>query len=443
MPRSFIFKKAATKTPPAHAIVAPVRGQMVATWTARRGVRFSKRVHEARDGSWRYRWSSPTWWMQLVLPGGGIKIEDTGCSDRSNAIAALTIRRQQLEAEHVNPPLAAARQNQQLLGGDLATLLDDFVSSGIKSSFDSKYRSTTRQYVHGCFACCGWATFRDVDEVKFSRWRQDLERTGKSQATLRQAVGAVKRFTAWVARRARTDDPLQWIDGVSRVAPQTPRRRITVGELALLRAAAEASQLAYRRARGAHATAITSEQMNRERSLIYRVLFETGLRTSQLRRLRRADLTVNDGNATLHIENPPGKKRHKWGQIAISGSLAQEIQAHLDAFTGAPEDPVFRWRPNMLLRLKDDLRRAGIEPRNARGIICLHSFRHSANAALEDLDAAPTIRQRHLGHSSAVLAQTTYAPNREVEEVRPFVERLGALVDLASAGRAQGAVDSP
>jgi len=443
MPTSFIFKKSATKTPPAHAIVAPVRGRMVAKWTTRRGVLFSKPVHKAPDGSWRYRWSSTTWWMQLVLPGGGIKVEDTGCSDRSNASAALTIRRQQLEAEHVNPALAAARQNQQLLGRDLATLLDDFVSSGIKSSPDSKYRSTTRQYVHGCFACCGWAKFTDVDEAKFSRWHEDLERTGKSQATLRQAVGAVKRFTAWVARRARTDDPLKWIDGVSRVAPQTPRRRITVGELALLRAAAEASQLAYRRARGAHATAITSEQMNRERSLIYRVLFETGLRTSQLRRLRRADLTVSNGNATLHIENPPGKKRHKWGQIAISGSLAQEIQAHLDAFTGAPEDPVFRWRPNMLLRLKDDLRRAGIEQRNARGIICLHSFRHSANAALEDLDAAPTIRQRHLGHASAVLAQTTYAPNREVEEVRPYVERLSELVDIASAKRDQGAVDSP
>jgi integrase len=382
--------------------------------------------------------------MRLVIPDGESKIEDTGCSDKSRAIGVLTRRRQQLEAEHANPGLAAARQNQQQLQCDLNQLLGEFVTSLIKSSPDSKYPSTTRTYVEACFNSCGWKTFGDVKEVEFAGYVAELQRKGKSPSTLRQAVGALKRFSKWVARRTRTGDPLQWIDGVSRVGPLTPRRRITVADLAKLRAAAEGLDLASRKDRGANATTVNTEQINKERSLIYGVLFETGLRTSQLRRLRRSDLTVENGKATLHIVNPPGKKRHKWGQIPISDSLAAEIQEHLNSFKGAPEDLMFRWRLNMLKRLKDDLKRAGIEQKNARGIICLHSFRHSANAALEDQGAPPTVRQCLLGHSSAVLVQTTYAAKREVDEVRSYVERLAGLVDEArSRTEDQGAVDSP
>jgi hypothetical protein len=51
---------------------------------------------------------------------------------------------------------------------------------------------------------------------------------------------------------------------------------------------------------------------------------------------------------------------------------------------------------------------------------------------LEEVQAPPTMQQRHLGHSTPLMSQTIYAKRREIEEVRPFVERIAERVQRAA-----------
>jgi integrase len=436
MPKSLVFRNTATKCVPAAAVVTTLRGRSSATWTARGGVTFKKPVHLGRDGRWRYRWISPTYRAKLYLPAGGFVLEDTGCADKGNAIAYMVRRRQELESEHANPALAAARHAREVAAAELDALVDDFITRGIHGPLTSQYRATTRRYLVTCFEWCAWSSFADIDERGFGAWQTAIQRDQPSPSKLRQSVGAVKRFTRWTARQLRIEDPLQWVDGIAKAEPQVPRRCLSPDELVRLREAAMRGGKQYRRARGQDQSEVSVAEMNAERSLIYAVLYETGLRTSQLRRLHRDDLVLDgSGNASLKISNPQGAKRHKWGEVALSRQLAGELQAHLQESNGVQSPSshlMFRWRPNMLARLREDLERAGIPVKSRQGAVCLHSFRHSANAMLEEVHATPTLQQRHLGHATPLMTQTVYAKRREIDEVRPYVERIAA--EVAQAG---------
>ncbi len=436
MPKSFVFRNTATKCVPAAAVVTTLRGRSTATWTARGGITFKKPVHVGSDGRFRYRWTSPTFHAKLYLPAGGFVFEDTGCADKGNAIAYMFLRRQSLEAEHANPALAAARHAREVAAAELDALVDDFITRGIHGPLTSQYRATTRRYLMSCFAWCSWRSFSDVSEREFGAWQSALQRDDSSPAKLRHSVGAVKRFTKWTSRQLRVEDPLHWVDGIAKAEPQVPRRCLSPDELVRLREAAMSGGKKYRRARGQDRSEVSVHEMNAERSLTYAVLFETGLRSSQLRRLHRDDLVLDvSANASLRISNPQGAKRHKWGEVALSRRLAGELQAHLRKSNGVQSTSshlMFRWRPNMLQRLREDLERAGIPVESRQGVVCLHSFRHSANAMLEEVHATPTLQQRHLGHATPLMSQTTYAKRREIDEVRPFVERIAAEVALAS-----------
>ena len=436
MPKSFVYRKSATKRVPDGAVVTTARGKATATWTARGGKQFRKPVHKSGDGGWRYRWTGPTYMAKLHLPAGGFIEEDTGCADKTNAEAYMTRRRQELEAEHANPALAAARRGREVTKTELSQLVDDFISRGVGGGQESKYSSTTRRYIEACIGWCAWRAFVDLSEKQFDEWRIYLQRQKVSPSTLRHSIGAVKRFSAWTARQLRVEDPLHWVDGIAKAEPLRPRRCLTPEDLVRLRAAATNADTKYRRARGGAESRTSVAEMNAERSLIYAVLFETGLRSSQLRRLHPDDLVVDkSGNASLKIANPKGAKLHKWGEVAISAHLAGEIQAHLakSSASGAGSSArIFRWRPNMLERLRGDLERACIPVESRQGVVCLHSFRHSANAMLEEVQAPPTMQQRHLGHSTPLMSQTVYAKRREIEEVRPFIERIAERVQRAA-----------
>jgi integrase len=68
MPKSFVYRKSATKRVPDGAVVTTARGKATATWTARGGKQFRKPVHKSGDGGWRYRWTGPTYMAKLYLP---------------------------------------------------------------------------------------------------------------------------------------------------------------------------------------------------------------------------------------------------------------------------------------------------------------------------------------------------------------------------------------
>ena len=116
------------------------------------------------------------------------------------------------------------------------------------------------------------------------------------------------------------------------------------------------------------------ERLGIKRAMIYITLILTGLRSNELRTLRKAELSF--GDVPFLVLRASNEKNRKGSTVPLKTDLAADLQAWCKDLS--PTDLVFNVPAGLLRILNRDLEAAEIEKMDENeGRIHLHAMRHS------------------------------------------------------------------
>ncbi len=145
---------------------------------------------------------------------------------------------------------------------------------------------------------------------------------------------------------------------------------------------------------------------------MYKTLILTGLRSNEMRTLRKADLSF--GDLPFLVLRSSNEKNRKGSTIPLKSDLAAELREWTK--DKEPSDLVFNVPTGLLRILNRDLEAAGIKKIDERdGRIHLHAMRHSTGTHLSAAGVAPRTAQAVMRHSDIALTMNTYTDERLLE----------------------------
>ena len=163
-----------------------------------------------------------------------------------------------------------------------------------------------------------------------------------------------------------------------------------------------------------------------ERSLLYKLALETGLRAREIRSLRRHSFDPHGRPPTVTVEAAYSKRRRD-DAIPLRAGLARELDRHLAE--RLPQAPAFaipkHWRAAAMIR--EDLAAAQMPEKDASGrVVDFHALRHTFITNLARSQVHPKTAQVLARHSSITLTLDRYTHSLREDEVRARIPaRLG------------------
>jgi integrase len=229
-------------------------------------------------------------------------------------------------------------------------------------------------------------------------------------------VVAIKSFSRWLWRERKTpDDPLA---GLGKMNADTDRRRVrralTPSELDTLLSVTQNNSRTYR-----------GDDWNltgADRSMLYRVAAFTGLRAQELSSLTKSSFDLEAMTWTVAASV---SKNRKSTTLPLSPALAEHLRPWLAALK---RETLFggswakRRRAGKIL--KRDLKRAGIEYRDASGrVVDFHALRYTFITSLAKRGVHPAKAQRLARHSTITLTMDVYT-SLDLDDLREAVAGL-------------------
>ena len=166
------------------------------------------------------------------------------------------------------------------------------------------------------------------------------------------------------------------------------------------------------------------ELEGRERALVYRTAALTGLRRSELARLRVRHLRRLRGLPYPILDVPAEATKNKQAvRLWLLPKLFKRIRRWVGDTARGPDDPLFRV-PSKRVFVRDRTA-AGIAEFDSRGKASFHSLRKSANVLLRKADVPVNKRRLFMRHSDIRLTDSTYddATLLDLKELVPALEK--------------------
>jgi len=167
-----------------------------------------------------------------------------------------------------------------------------------------------------------------------------------------------------------------------------------------------------------------------ERAMLYRLVGETGMRVSELRRLLCASFHLHGEEPTVTILPGYNTKRRQEVEMSLRRNTAAELQAIFS--TKRPMAPVFDMpsKHRVIDMLRADLEAAeipySIDSKHGM-VVDFHSFRHSTSSWLAAAGVHPKGIQRVMRHSTITLTLDRYTHAFKSDEVAA----IAALPDIS------------
>ncbi|MBI4719033.1 MAG: tyrosine-type recombinase/integrase [Planctomycetes bacterium] len=328
-------------------------------------------------------------------------------------------------------------------GVPLRQHLDDYEQSLRDSGATTEYVAKTIARVRRILDGIGATHASGLTGAAVSRFLADL-RAGKapvragrpapkplSAKSSNHYLAALKGFTAWLMLERRlSTDPLAHLTGLNANAQRVHVRRALEPEE--LRRVLEA----------ARSGPVRCGMDGESRYWLIRLAVETGLRSNELRSLRRGSFDLNPTAPSVTVEAGATKNRR-----AATIPLRPATAVDLAGFLGckAPTAPVFRMpRPELVVQMfRADLEAAGIPYRDDAGRVAdFHSLRKSFASMLLRSGVDVRTARDLMRHATINMTADVYA----VAFRGSLDEAVGRLPDLsapaASAQRATGTDDA-
>ena len=335
-----------------------------------------------------------------------------------------------VEISLLNPERAAVSKPLSEHLGDFGKALQ--AKGGTERHVDL-VTSRARRVVEGC----GFRFYSDMNAGKVMAFLADLradtkDRRGISAQTFNFYLGAVKQFCRWMVKdRRAAESPVAHLDGLNvRTDRRHDRRAFTVDELMRLLAAARG---------GPERCGLSGE----ERSILYWLAVETGLRAGELRSLTRASFNL-DGDAPTVVVGAAYSKRRREDTLPLRADLAKALRAFLA--TKTPQAPVFRMpdRRHHIDLFRADLAAAEIVYRDDAGRVAdFHALRHTFISNLAAGGIHPKMAQGLARHSTITLTMDRYTHTVVGEQSAALAARPDLTRPARPAMKATGTDDAP
>lgn len=221
-----------------------------------------------------------------------------------------------------------------------------------RQNYDPYNTAKLRRILNRMAEACGWQTVQDVTPVSVAGYSHKLADLGLAKSTISNHLSAVRAFGAYLTELG------VWKSNAIREV-RSPRIRACDRGLGARAFSEDEAARLIDVARDKEATDARASKYGPNRSTLYALLWETGLRYSEATRLVHAD--VNHKTLVLTVRED---KAARGDRLPISGELAGLVN-DLRVFNQAkPHARVFRMvSHNTLAR---DMKRAGV-PRRVDG----------------------------------------------------------------------------
>jgi integrase len=270
---------------------------------------------------------------------------------------------------------------------------------------------------------CDFRIFTDITATKVANYLAALRNDGAgiSRQTSNHTLGAIKQFTKWMLREGRaSQNLLEFMSGQNvRVDRRRVRRALTPDEC---------RRLLSTTAEGPRRRSMSGP----ERSILYRLALETGLRASELKSLKRADFDLDAKHPTVTIRAAYSKNSRE-DTLPLKPQTAMMLMRSLfnklpqAKALGIPESS----RTARMLRL--DLADAGIPYRDDAGHVAdFHALRHTFISSLAASGVNPKTAQTLARHSDIRLTLDRYAHVFSEQQI----EAINSLPDLSGDSKA-------
>ena len=148
-----------------------------------------------------------------------------------------------------------------------------------------------------------------------------------------------------------------------------------------------------------------------ERTLIYRLALQSGLRANEIRQLQRQDFNFNA--MTVRVKDFTAKNR-KEAFLPLKPALAEQLKAFLA--TKTPQAKAFNVPEKCYLMIQHDLEPAGIEYETDDGFADFHALRHTFGTMLVRAGVDVKTCMELMRHSSVSLTLELYAHSVKGQE---------------------------
>ncbi len=287
-----------------------------------------------------------------------------------------------------------------------------------------KHASMSLSRVRKIIETCGFRRYSEINAERVQEFLADLRQTHNASAqTANFYLVHFKSFCRWMCREGRASSkPLQHLTSMSVAVDRRHDRRALTAD--------EARKLLHVAACGPQRQGIPG----RQRSLIYRLALETGLRLNELRSLRKVDFDLKAKKSTVTVRAAYAKN-HRADTLPLREDTAELIRDHLA--TKMPTAQAFsirKWiRAGDLIR--SDLQDAGIPYRDASGrVVDFHALRHTFITNLANGGVHPRLAQKLARHSTITLTMDRYTHTIQEQEMVAITK----LSDLSSPVQATG-----
>ncbi len=276
----------------------------------------------------------------------------------------------------------------------LADHIAEFQQSLLDKGDTRKQSQLTMSRVRRIAKECKFTTWTDISASKVQRCVAKMQGDGLSKKSANYYLKAFKHFCRWMCEDGRaTESPVAHLKTVA-VTRQDLRRVRRPLEPDEVRRLLEATRAAERRFN------LTGHQ----RSMIYRLACESGLRANEIRELKVSDFDF--GNCTVTAEDHTAKN-HKEKVLPLRPGTAAEIEKMMT--NKLPGAQAFKVPGKPIQMLRPDLERAGIEYQDEAGRYCdFHSLRHTTGSLLAASGVHPKIAQELMRHSDINLTMSLY-----------------------------------
>lgn len=283
--------------------------------------------------------------------------------------------------------LSAARiAGKNRLSDHLSSFMD---SLKIKGSTE-KHLERIESRIKRICKTCGFTVISELDASRFTSFMNGQNMAVK---TKRDYIATMKQFAQWLhdtGRMPKNNFKLIKNPKVLQSDQVHARRALTADEVARLIKAAETGET-WRGISGA------------ERSLIYRLAVESGLRYNEIATLKKSDFDFEAGTVEVRDAN---EKARRGAVLPLRKSTADEIKQFLSIKT--PQAKAFTLKKGYMM-MRFDLEAAKIEYEVDGKFADFHSLRHSTASLLIQTGANPKVIQSIMRHRDVNLTLSRYS----------------------------------
>ena len=324
--------------------------------------------------------------------------------------------------------------------------ISDFKASLMARDDTEEYVNLTVKRIQRVFSDCGFRTIQDITASRVEKAirglrklveRVKIDNDGKrtnekitkdlgpvSTKTKNYYLKAAKQFCRWLVQNQRAaENVLEHLNPKTTKTPVVRRRALELDEIAKL----------------LDITAMQKESYGMsgpQRSLLYRLAVETGLRVSEFRSLTAESFDFNENTVTVQAAYTKNRCEAVLPLRVETVELLKDVLSNKTPQAGILNMP---HKSNFANMLRDDLIAGGINPEDqGRGKVDFHSLRHTFGTLLAASGVHPKTAQELMRHSDINLTMSRYTHILRGQEAQAIAQLPDFSVMAGEQAKATG-----